>query len=265
MPALTGNGVAQSFWFTFAVPLMMVKDRRFTCTTTPPPPKTFFADFVESVKANMARGDTFFELTNHSLACSDCIDRGDALRCTHRLANIPPWKPILNLSSLSGLMPKNRAAAFAAEVYGVMKHEFNAYLPEKLLKASFIDRPRLQQPPPTSDTVHTVWVAIDPASHGRSDMGMTAIVAGETVCVIGCGSVNVSRCQIVQVQAVVSDFLRAVRAHFMVDKTSPIVPIVECNNNEVRAFWRYNRFSVRVAGGIHGGCRGGTRTRWCNW
>ena len=105
-----------SFWFTFAVPLMMVKDRRFTCTTTPPPPKTFFDDFVTGIKANMKRGDNFFELVNHSLSCAACIDRGDALRCSHRLYLLPPWKPLLNLGSLMATMPKRRADEFAQEV-----------------------------------------------------------------------------------------------------------------------------------------------------
>ena len=104
-----------SFWFTFAVPLMMVKDRRFTCTTTPPPPKTFFDDFVTGIKANMKRGDNFFELINHSLSCASCIDRGDALRCSHRLYLLPPWKPLLNLGSLMATMPKRRADEFAQE------------------------------------------------------------------------------------------------------------------------------------------------------
>ena len=104
-----------SFWFTFAVPLMMVKDRRFTCTTTPPPPKTFFDDFVTGIKANMKRGDNFFELVNHSLSCASCIDRGDALRCSHRLYLLPPWKPLLNLGSLMATMPKRRADEFAQE------------------------------------------------------------------------------------------------------------------------------------------------------
>ena len=104
-----------SFWFTFAVPLMMVKDRRFTCTTTPPPPKTFFDDFVTGIKANMKRGDNFFELVNHSLSCASCIDRGDALRCSHQLYLLPPWKPLLNLGSLMATMPKRRADEFAQE------------------------------------------------------------------------------------------------------------------------------------------------------
>lgn len=109
---------SSQFWYTFAMPLMMVRGRVFTCTTTPPPAQTFFADFCKGVESNMAKGDMFFELINHSLACAACIANNDALRCVHRLANIPPWKPIMNLSSLAGLMPKNKAAEFAQEVYG---------------------------------------------------------------------------------------------------------------------------------------------------
>mgnify|MGYP004349816295 CR=1 FL=1 len=116
-----------------------------------------------------------------------------------------------------------------------MKTQFNAYLPEKLLQASLIQRARLRQAPATPDSVPTVWIAVDPASHGKSDMGLCAVVAGETVAVVGCASVSVARCQVLEVQAIIAGFLEAVRGHFMVDRSSPIVPIIECNNNEVMA------------------------------
>lgn len=119
-------------------------------------------------------------------------------------------------------------------VAGVLKQKFNAYLPEPIVEAALLRREPLTQSPASADSVHTVWVGIDPASHGKSDMGLCAIVAGETVAIVGLGSVNASRCQVLELQAVVREFLAKVRKHPFVSDESPLVPIVEANNNEVR-------------------------------
>ena len=59
------------------------------------------------------------------------------------------------------------------------------------------------------------------------------VVSSGTTCVIGLATVSVARCEAVQVQQIVNMFLTRVRLHSSVSKTSPIVPIIECNNNEV--------------------------------
>jgi len=116
---------------------------------------------------------------------------------------------------------------------GVLKQKFNAYLPEPIVEAALLRREPVTVSPASADSVHTVWVGIDPASHGKSDMGLCAIVAGETVAIVGLGSVNASRCQVLELQAVVREFLSKVRKHPFVSDESPLVPIVEANNNEV--------------------------------
>ena len=224
------------FWYKFAMPLLQIRDRVFTCCTTPAPPKGFFATFCEAVKRSSAAGDTFFTLVNHSLSCARCLDVGEGPRCCHRLWLIPPWKPQMALSSISALMPKSRSADFAAEVFGVMKDTFNGYIPQKLIDASLIARTRAIESPFGVAEPPTVWVGIDPASHGVSAMALTAVAATSgTLFLIGAATVNVHRCEAIQVQAVVAMFLAAVRAHPWVTRSSALVPIVECNNNEVMA------------------------------
>lgn len=225
------------FWYKFALPLLQIRGRIFTCCTTPAPPKGFFDTFSQGVIAANKRGEKFFQLVNHSLSCQRCIDANDGPRCSHRLYLIPPWKPILALSSISSLMPKAQAATYAAEVFGVMANQFHGYLPAKLVRAALVEQPLMTTPPwPATAKPPTVWVAIDPASHSVSDMGMVAIVGyNGSVVIIGCANVSAARCQVIELQAAVGMFLKALRAHPWVHDMSPFVPIVECNNNEVMA------------------------------
>ena len=92
--------VDSNFWYKFAFPLLQITNRVFSLITTPPPADGFFAQFVDQVKARNAKGDHFFSLVNHSLACEDCIQINEAERCCHRLHLVPPWKSILRLSLL---------------------------------------------------------------------------------------------------------------------------------------------------------------------
>jgi hypothetical protein len=226
------------FWYKFALPLLQIRGRRFTCTTTPPPPKSFFDSFCDNIRAANANDETFFELLNHSLACDTCIDAGEAAKCCHRLHLVPPWKSLLQFNSLGGLMPKNRAADYAAEVFGVMKHDYNAFLPGKLVDACLHGRGATTVPidPPKPGEPLTVWVGIDLAGHSKSEMGLCAIVGSSgKIVVIGVASVRCDACQAVELQTIVRVFIENIRAHPWISTESIIVPVIECNLNEVIA------------------------------
>lgn len=77
--------MTEAFWYNFAYPLLQVANRVFTCTTTPPHGNSYFGTFVDQIKKSNERGDFFFLLINHSLACEACIKAEDALRCCHNL------------------------------------------------------------------------------------------------------------------------------------------------------------------------------------
>lgn len=225
---------SSAFWYQFALPLLQVAGRRFTCTTTPPPAGSFFDNFCKEVKAANAAGDVFFYLLNHSLACEDCIERLEPDKCCHKLYLVPPWKSLISLNAIGRLMPKSRRADFVAEVFGVMRTEFNGYLPETLVDAAFDTT--LYDPPCNLDDI-VVWLAIDPCSHSKSEMGLAAIVSGGggKVVIIGAASVSGARCQIAELQATVAVFASKIRGHPWVGEYTVIVPIIECNNNEIAA------------------------------
>lgn len=230
---------SSQFWYTFALPLLQIRGRVFTCCTTPAPPRGFFDVFCKGVEASNARGETFFTLVNHSLSCKACQEAGDGARCSHRLFLIPPWKPALALGSISSLMPKNQRDSYAAEVYGVMASKYKCYIPSKLTRATFVNCDRIVESPLPKGYVPTVWIAIDPASHGVSDMGIAAIIGDKRggIYLVGLANVSAKRCETVELQSVVGMFIRSVRQHPWIINypDAPIVPIVECNNNEVFA------------------------------
>jgi hypothetical protein len=134
-------------------------------------------------------------------------------------------------------MPKARAADYAAEVFGVMKHDFSSFLPGKLIDACFLHKGLLSTPPETlNDEPLTVWVGVDLAGHSRSELGLCALVgAGGKIVVIGGASVAVDACQMVELQTIVRAFVARLREHPWVRKGSILVPVIECNLNEVMA------------------------------
>ena len=254
------------FWYTFALPLLQVRTRRFVCCTTPPPRKSFFDEFSQNVKRANADGDNFFTLINHSLACADCIANDVAADCCHRLGFVPPWKSVMSVTALGKLMPKHKAAEFAAEVFGVMEHRFNGFIDERLINAAAAK-------PLVASLAHkcrTIWVGVDPPAHSRSAMGLVAAVVNETgqMIVIGIASVDASATEIGELQHIVEHWVQNLRNHPFCHPESPLVPIIECNNNEplslslLRQFqkhppvympFRKDRFhggSVSVADGI---------------
>jgi hypothetical protein len=225
--------MSATFWYQFAYPLLQVKNRIFTCTTTPPPQDNYFADFARSVKKENARGNNFFFLINHALACEACIDAGVAEDCTHQLHLIPPWKSLLRMTHMASLVPAGRRKEFEAEVYGVCHATDGFYFEMPLLEA-MRDRAPVVRP---SLLENTVYVAMDPASHQKSEMALVALglssTTGQTV-VLGLASVGVARYETYNVQAVVRIFTeRLLAATTYLGSGRAFIPIVECNNNEV--------------------------------
>lgn len=221
-------------WFTsFLKPLFSVKDRLFLLVTTPPPNGGFFQTWIDSCKeAREKYNDDSFQIVNHSLVCKKCLESGVGGRCTHNLKYIPPWKSILRLQSILRVTPARQRANFQVEMLGVVQQTTDGYLPRRHLKNLFDVAKR--NPAPHSDRI---FVAVDPASHFRSQMGLAAIVSNpETgqIVLAGCASVSVDRCTIELVLDTLDDFLRKLRRIPNLD-CCQIVPIIECNHSEVTA------------------------------
>jgi len=220
-------------WYQFAFPLLQVGNRTFTCCTTPPPTDSFFDVFVRQIKERNKRADYFFYLENHSLSCPACIEAGEADKCAHRLYLIPPWKSMLRFARMKALIPIAHEKDFATEVYGVLSADTHYYIPKKVLETAR-SLPR-QFRDPGLDPVTQVYVAIDPASHDKSDMGIAAMVITDNgqKLFLGASTVSMEKCMVKECQIVVSEFLKELRKHPFVTPTMPIIPIIECNNNEI--------------------------------
>ena len=243
--------MSEAFWYQFAYPLLQVKGRVFTCTTTPPPADNYFAAFARSVKAEMERGNTFFVLINHALACEECISAGVHEECTHQLYLIPPWKSLLRMTHMSSLVPAGRKKDFQAEVYGVCHASDGFYFKRELIDA-MRDRARLSRPDLQGNVI---YIAVDPGSHQSSEMGLVACglsaASGQTV-VLGVAVVTIGRFETYHIQAVARLFTqRVLKSTSHIAGTRLVVPIIECNNNEVVAMSIKTAIDS-VAAGIRG-------------
>ena len=233
--------VSADFWYKFAYPLLQISKRVFTCATTPAPSGSFFSVFADNVIARNAENDFFFRLINHSLVCATCYDDNQAEKCVHKLGLIPPWKSLLRFTQMKRLVPAKRMGDYQAEVFGVMQPEGSRYFPAKIVDSIFLRRALLETNP-----IHLkktrIFVAIDPASHHRSCMGISALLYGAEgqLVFLGLASVGVQKCEAMQIKIICGSFIHRLARHPWIRqrcKTTQfyITPIIECNNNEVLA------------------------------
>jgi len=136
------------------------------------------------------------------------------------------------------LVPAKRMGDYEAEVYGVIRPDGSKYFPAKLVDAVVIKRKHLERS--VLGKTPIIYISIDPASHMRSTMGLSAIAYGPEgqIVVMGISAVQVAKCEILQVQMVVTSFVNRVCRHpwFLTSTTKPrVVPIIEFNNNEIVA------------------------------
>ena len=142
---------------------------------------------------------------------------------------------MLRFARMKALVPSAHTADFETEVYGVLGADTHYYIPKKDIdKARKLPR---QFRDPGLSAIDNVYVAIDPASHEKSDMGIAAMLIterGEKL-FLGASSIHMEKCMVQECQRVIQNFLTRLRQHSFVEPTMPIVPIVECNNNEILA------------------------------
>ena len=101
-------------------------------------------------------------------------------------------------TQLSRLVPKGRRGDFNAEILGAPRAESGCYFPPAALEFTFGRKRRYPTVPPAS----AVFIGIDPASHGKSSMGLCAVMdmSDGRVLLLGVASVCVQRCEIREVR-----------------------------------------------------------------
>ena len=203
----------------------------FTLTTTPPPPGPF-AVFIRSIKEkNEVRGEFYFRHVNHSLVCDECFELREEGDCVHQLGNIPPWKSVMAIHKTASIAPAHQRNIVLQEMFGVAQDVETQYIPSHL-----VDRLVSGDVCDFHDKPDALYVAIDPASHESSHMGMVAIVCGgPAISIMALASVSAQRCAVVDVQTIVVAFVRkAIRATGK-GNSLPVVFIIECNGSSVYA------------------------------
>jgi hypothetical protein len=117
------------------------------------------------------------------------------------------WKSLTMMHSMAKLVPASERVAYNTEVLGMEEVNDRGYVDERLLDA-LTQKPRYALP-----RVDRVFVAIDPASHRRSSMGLACVCLGENGEHIICGvaSILCSRPRLVEVQLAIKTFLQRMR------------------------------------------------------
>jgi hypothetical protein len=240
--------VSADFFYQFAIPLLTIEHRVFTCATTPPPFGSFFNIFADNIRVNQKRGNNFFSLTDLSLVCERCEELEVAGECCHKLNLIPDWKSCLRMRKLQETIPANRRGDFDAEIRGRNQFGDEGYFTRKLLN-TLRDRARLDnflfRP--------MIYVGVDPPSHDISCMGLSAVVHGhhgEMIIVGGSQVSGVARCTLERLQLILTVFLQRLREKY---PDVQCTPIIECNNNTVvpqgllsvfHAVWGHDRVAM---------------------
>ena len=146
----------------------------------------------------------------------------------------------MKLSQIKRLYPKRQQREFETEILGIPEDEAEGHINSELLDA-LRDKPRFVVD--KAEQFSEIWVAVDPLSHGRSEMGLAAIAysnRGERV-ILGTAAVPTIRPMLVEVKEAIKVFLERVRNHPGC-AVSVIVPIVEWSAAQDAA-----RYGHRVA------------------
>lgn len=183
--------MSQKMWFEFALPLLGKVGRCFTLTTTPPPPGPFAA-FIKSIKTkNEQRNDFYFRHVNHSLVCSECFELEQESECVHQLGNIPPWKSVMTIHKTASVAPEHQRGIVLQELFGVSRDADSSYI-----KPHLVDRLVATYVAPDLKP-DALYIAVDPASHESSHMGLAAVVCAEShINIVGTASVSAQRCEV---------------------------------------------------------------------
>lgn len=129
------------------------------------------------------------------------------------------------------LVPSKRMDDFQKEVYGVIAADNNNYLPAKYVDKFFCKK-NMKPFHNVNDKV-TVYIAVDPPSHGISFAGLSAILYTELgqIYVVGVAEVKIKESEMISLKNAISQFTRRVIEQ-LVTATRPyqnirVVPIVE--------------------------------------
>jgi hypothetical protein len=227
--------VTAEWWYQFAYPLAQVGDRIFTMATTPSAEQSFFSALVKKVVENCKKGSMLFQLVNHTVICEACQESQLHEKCCHMLGNIPSWKTVLGFNAMKNLVPAKKMEDFRKEVYGIIKTAGGNYYAIDLLN-KFITI-RNSHPMVHVPARPTVFICVDPPSHGVSFGGFTASMycAKGQFFILGMAEIKIEMANMTELVHVTSMFtLRVLQQLTILNIALPtvrVIAIVEGNNN----------------------------------
>lgn len=144
---------------------------------------------------------------------------------------IPSWKSVLQFNAMKALVPSKRVDDFQKEVFGVIKADSTNYLPNAWVNELFSESN--MKPLIDVDVKITVYIGIDPPSHGSSYMGCAAIVytTKGQVYLVGTAEVSIKESEMIQLKSTAGRFVIRVIEQLKSPRRPysaiTVVPIVE--------------------------------------
>ena len=143
---------------------------------------------------------------------------------------LPPWKSYFQLIAIQKTASRKQRVALMEEIYGIVAEEDEGFFPDYLIKSLKAAAPVAIERP-----AHTIWLAIDPASHQSSEIGLAAITYTKGhVVLLGTASVRVGKGDMRDCCTAIVTFAELVVECRGLD-TAALIPIIECNHSEVVA------------------------------
>lgn len=218
--------VDAAFFYNFIWGLLTVRNRIIIAATTPGPFGSFFAVFLENVKANEANGNSFFTTYEHRSICSECSV--NEKQCPHLRNNIPSWKSYQYMRQLYLNTPENMRDTFNAEINASQKLGSNQYFTPSIVNA-------WRKLEPVTDfymqASSVIYVSVDPPSGLQSKFGIIAFaVQNRRIYIVGIGEIKVGQAQTVILHAAIYHHLMELIQKY---PTTPLIPIVESNNCQI--------------------------------
>lgn len=164
------------------------------------------------------------------MVCEACAAAGVPGKCVHALQYLPPWKSYYQLIAIQKTASRKQRTALMEEIYGIVAEREEGFFPDYLIK-SFKAAPQASIETP----IKTIWLAVDPASHQSSEIGLAAIsyVRGH-VMLLGTAAVRIGKGDMKDCCNAITTFAELIVECRGLD-TASVIPIIECNHSEVVA------------------------------
>jgi hypothetical protein len=233
--------VTPDFFLRHIIPLMSHTKRVLACISTPAPLSSPMGQIGANImgKRELYPDTDFF---NFTLVCDEHRRQNKPLECMCRLHMLPPWKDAVDMWITRRQMGDANATAFMAELLGEPCDDAVAVFSSDSVAAAFLAEHRVTMR--TRPQGNAIYIAIDPASAGPSDLGIISFYytststagTGVGLTVIGAESVNTRGTDMDETQQFILAHIRGIRRLYpgITDKVQ-VIPIVESSGSHLTA------------------------------